>query len=375
MQGENIHLDEPTPTVEEGRAPSRGRRITFGIVRLGIGVALLVVLGTTGILDWGALRGLLDRWQFTALAVVAIATAISATAWRLCILLSPRKFGLGLGASLRLTFIGTFFNIAMPGSSGGDLIRIYYAAKGNDGRKAEIATILLLDRFIGLIALVLYPVILAPLYLSLLLDNAALRTVVFSAAGIVAVIGFCAWLFLRGAAGAERWIRLLDRVPGGEVIRRAAGTLRSYGSDRRPLWKALSVSLGAHALGMLGFVLLARAVFTPGFEWVLFVIVPIGMVVNTIPLTPGGLGVGEAAFAVLFGMAGLSGGPEVLISWRLVSVLVGLPGLLFYLQGRTQFVSALASGADRDVSAPPSSGPQRGDSASSVARTTSLTGA
>ncbi len=375
MQGENIHPDEPTVTVDGGRSPSRGRTIAFGIVRLGIGVALLVVLGTTGILDWRALRGLLDRWQFTALAVVVIATAISATAWRLCILLRPRDFDLGLGSSLRLTFMGTFFNIAMPGSSGGDLIRIYYAAKGNEGRRAEIATILLLDRFIGLIALVLYPVILAPLYLSLLVENAALRAVVFSAAGIVALIGVGAWLFLRGAAGAERWVRLLDRVPGGEVIRRAGGTLRSYGSDRRPLWRALSVSLGAHALGMLGFVLLARAVFTPGLEWVLFVIVPIGMVVNTIPLTPGGLGVGEAAFAVLFGMAGLSGGPEVLISWRLVSVLVGLPGLLFYLQGRTQFVSAVVSGADADPPAgSASTGPRRGESASSVARTAGLTG-
>lgn len=86
--------------------------------------------------------------------------------------------------------------------------------------------------------------------------------------------------------------------------------------------------------------ILARAVAMSGFEWMLFVVVPIGMVVNTIPLTPGGLGVGEAAFAVLFGMAGLTGGPEVLLSWRVVTICVGLIGLPLYLQGRQQFVSA-----------------------------------
>jgi len=370
MQGDNTRVEEGAKTAADGRASRRNRKIAFGIVRLAIGIALLVVLGTTGILDWGALRGLLDRWQFTALAAVTIAIAISVPAWRLCILLHPRGFDLGLAASLRLTFMGTFFNIAMPGSSGGDLIRIYYAAKGNEGRRAEIATIFLLDRFVGLVALVLYPVILAPLYLSLLVDNSSLRAVVFSAAGIVAVVGAGAWLFLRGADGTQRWERLLGRMPGGELIRRAGITLRSYGSDHRPLWKALFVSLGGHALGMFGFVLLARAVLTPSLEWVLFVIVPIGMVVNTIPLTPGGLGVGEAAFAVLFGMAGLAGGPAVLVSWRLISVLVGLPGLMFYLQGKKRFVSRasgrqgpgpLATGATSSVApaATPAGAPQQ----------------
>ena len=337
MKGQNTRVETKTETPAVGRASSRGRPIAFGIVRLAIGIALLAVLARTGILDWGALRGLLVEWRFTALAVVAIAIAISATAGRLCILLRPRDFDLGLGASLRLTFMGTFFNIVMPGSSGGDLIRIYYAAKGNEGRRAEIATVLLLDRFVGLVALVLYPVILAPLYFSSLAADPSLRAVVLTAAGIVAVTGVTTWIFLRGAGGT-RWTRLLDRVPGGEVIRRAVSTLHSYGADHRPLWKALSVSLGGHALGMLGFVFLARAVVTPTLEWVLFVIVPIGMVVNTIPLTPGGLGVGEAAFAMLFGLVGLSGGSEVLIAWRLVSVLVGLAGLVFYLEGRKQFV-------------------------------------
>lgn len=325
----------------EGAKPrgSRARSIAFGAVRLSIGVALLIVLARTGVLDWAALRGLLDRWYFSLVAIGLIGTAISLTAWRLCLLMRPRKFALGLGASLRLTLMGVFFNSSMPGSSGGDLVRIYYAAKGNEGRRAEIVTVLLLDRVIGLVALLLYPIILAPLYLSLLADNESLRMVVFTSAGLVAALATGTWVFVGRGAGKERILGLLERVPGGAIIRRMAATLRSYGSDHRPLWAAGLVSLGAHALGVTGFLFLARALGSPGLEWALFVIVPIGLVVNTIPLTPGGLGVGEATFAVLFGMVGLSGGPEVLISWRLVTLLVGLSGLVFYLQGRRQFVS------------------------------------
>lgn len=338
--------DASGPGFEAVPRRDRVRRILFGALRLGIGVALLYVLATTGALDWAALGGLLEAWPLTVAAVALIGTAIAATAWRLCILLRPRGFDLGLGASLRLTLIGTFFNVAMPGSSGGDLVRIYYASKGNEGRRAEIVTILLLDRFTGLVALLMYPVVLAPLYLSLLADNPSLRAVVGMSAGLVAALVIGIWVFLGKGTGRDRVIRLLARIPGGTLIRRAVGTLRSYGADKRPLWSALLVSLGAHALGVMGFVLLARATVSPSLEWALFVIVPIGLVVNTIPLTPGGLGVGEAAFAVLFGMAGLEGGPEVLISWRIVTILVGLAGFFFYLQGRRQFVSA------RELTAP-----------------------
>lgn len=344
-----------------GRDPKgRGRKIAFGVLRLAVGVALLIVLGTTGVLDWAALSGLVDGWGFTLAALLLVGTAISLTAWRLCLLLRPRGYALGLGASLRLTLIGTFFNVAMPGSSGGDLVRIYYAAKGNEGRRAEIVTVLLLDRFIGLVALLLYPVILAPLYLSLLADNASLRGVVAMSAGLVAALGVALWLFLLRGTGKAQVARLLERLPGGAVVRRGISTLRSYGEDRRPIWGALGVSLVAHGLGVLGFVMLARATVSPTFEWALFVIVPIGLVVNTVPLTPGGLGVGEAAFAVLFGMAGLQGGPEVLISWRIVTIFVGLAGLVFYLQGRKQFVSARQAAAAAKPPSEPPPGPSSG---------------
>lgn len=345
MKGDDRRVPQNADGSVDKPRGRRWRSIGFGALRLGIGVALLALLANTGVLDFRELGGLFREWPFTLLAILVTAIAVSATAWRLCILLRPRGFALSLGASLKLTFIGTFFNIAMPGSSGGDLVRIYYAARGNEGRRAEIVAILLMDRSIGLVALLLYPVLLAPLYLPLLADNELLRNVVLTAGGSVGMLALAAWLLLARETGKPLIAKLLARIPGGSIIRRMAGTLRSYRSDRRPLWRALFVSLGAHALGMTAFVLLARAVVSPTFEWFLFVIVPVGMVVNTIPLTPGGLGVGEAAFAVLFGMAGLQGGPEVLLSWRLVSILIGMAGLVFYLQGRSQFVTAAARSA------------------------------
>jgi uncharacterized membrane protein YbhN (UPF0104 family) len=62
-------------------------------------------------------------------------------------------------------------------------------------------------------------------------------------------------------------------------------------------------------------------------------VIPIGHIVNSLPLTPGGLGVGETAFNTLFNITGLRGGAEALLCSRIWTALVGLIGFVFYLRG------------------------------------------
>jgi len=53
-----------------------------------------------------------------------------------------------------LNLIGYFFNNFLPTSTGGDLLKIYYASQGS-GRKVESVTGILTDRFFGLFAIFL----------------------------------------------------------------------------------------------------------------------------------------------------------------------------------------------------------------------------
>jgi hypothetical protein len=59
---------------------------------------------------------------------------------------------------------------------------------------------------------------------------------------------------------------------------------------------------------------------------------------NSLPLTPGGIGIGETAFTALFRLTGINGGAETLLCVRLWNVLVGLLGLLVYLFGMQRSV-------------------------------------
>jgi uncharacterized membrane protein YbhN (UPF0104 family) len=108
---------------------------------------------------------------------------------------------------------------------------------------------------------------------------------------------------------------------------------------------SVGISLITHTLAVGVALLIAVAMDPAGFSWKIGVLVPLGFIANAFPFTPGGLGVGEAAFDALFRMAGLRGGSAVMLGWRLIMLLTGLIGAVFYLQGKKQMIhvpSALA---------------------------------
>jgi len=68
--------------------------------------------------------------------------------------------------------------------------------------------------------------------------------------------------------------------------------------------------------------------------WLFIVYVPLGMEINAIPISPGGLGVGESAFESLIALTldnkNLSLGAEMMLIWRILFALSSLPGIFFW---------------------------------------------
>lgn len=310
----------------------------FTALRIGIGVGLLWYLGASGAIDWRALMGMLHEWPITLMAFLLLLVDMMVTSSRLCVLLAARGMHLSVIESTRLNLIGIFFNLCLPGSTGGDLMKIYYATEGNRGRRTEVTTIILLDRAAGMFALMLWPLLVAPFFPELLAKVPALKPLLGGAAIVAAVllVGFLlAW---------SRWLKqspLLQwmfRLPLGSYLERMYETVHAYRSHPGPVLASVGISLVAHTMSV-GVTMLAIAAVNPaGAAWPMAVLIPLGHLANTVPLTPGGLGVGEAAFNKLFSMAGLTGGAEGLLGWRLLTVMLGLMGLVFYLQGRRKVV-------------------------------------
>ena len=324
-------------------------RFIWTIFRATVGVGLLVYLGLSGAIKWSALLGLASAWRITLLAIIILWVDMVITAWRLCVLISPRGFHLTLESSLRLTFIGLFFNLFLPGSAGGDVMKIFYASHGNRGRRTEVATILLLDRAIGMFALLVWPLIVIPFFPGLIRSMPALSKLLVMAAiiavGMLLGVFICFSTRLRNS----RILNWINQKRFGSYLKQTFDTVHAYREDIGTLWAAFGISMLAHTLTVFVTLLGSWAIISGSIAWKTIVLIPLGMLVNSLPLTPGGLGVGEAAFDVLFKGAGLTGGAETLLAWRLLMLLISLVGLVFYLQGRRQVV--YASEATSTVSA------------------------
>jgi len=78
----------------------------------------------------------------------------------------------------------------------------------------------------------------------------------------------------------------------------------------------------------------------------MILVVPFGTLANALPLTPGGLGVGEAAFVGLFSAIGAAGGAEAILAWRVLTTLIDLVGGALLVVGRVDMSVETPGAAD-----------------------------
>ena len=315
------------------------RRFVLTTIRIAIGVGLVVYLALSGTIRWRAMAGLAANWPISLAALLVLLLDVVLLAWRLRLLLSPGGFHLPLGLSFRLTLIGIFFNSCLPGATGGDLIKIYYAMEGNQGRRTEVATVVLLDRAVGMFALLILPLLMIPLTPQSLVSKAAVKSLLFGALAL-AIIMFTGSLlcFSRRLRNSRVFSWCSQKLPGGRYAEGMFNTIHAYRRNVGVLAASVALSLFTHLLIIIVTLSAVWAIHPRTLAREMAVLIPLGHLANSLPLTPGGLGVGEAAFSSLFAMAGLSGGAEALLGWRLLNFLVGILGLLFYLQGHRRFV-------------------------------------
>ncbi|MFQ5698643.1 MAG: YbhN family protein [Myxococcota bacterium] len=326
-------------------SPARSSRRWGSLaLRLAIALALLGYLAESGAIEWRSLLRLLDEWPRTVAALALFGACSIVTALRLPLLLRPMGFHLAPPAAVRLAFIGMFFNLCLPGGAGGDAVKIYYSIEGHRGTRAELATIVMLDRAVGLLAMLAWPLLALPAFPGLLAHSPMLH-VLISLSG-VATLGGGAALALVTLTPTAAWTRVsraIARLPLGRLVERILEQVRSYRAHAGRLAGALGVSLLAHTLAVGVMLLLADIVVPGGVRPEMALLVPIGFVANTLPLTPGGLGVGEVAFGRLFEGVGLTGGVEVMLAWRVMLIAAAALGLTFYLDGRRRFVERTIS--------------------------------
>src|SRR5215475_7658854 len=275
-------------------------RHLFPILRVALGVGLLYyVLKVNG--GWMAAKQLIStKWLLPWLSALTIFAAVF-EAKRLVILFGAQGMRLSFVEGYRAVAIAALFNFCIPGGTGGDVMKLYYLAADSRGRRVEIATLIFVDRSVALFCIFSLVVALALLDGRLVWDYPLIGSLVATAAA--AALGLLALGTVACSARLResRWYAyLLDRAPLRRYLTRAADALYVFRKNRAALARAAALSVVGH-LALLGVMCAAAKAFIPNAPpLTVSLLALLGMVANAMPITPGGLGVGEAAFEGLF---------------------------------------------------------------------------
>jgi len=273
----------------------------------------------------------------SAFLILLVATMITFYRWKL--LLKGQNIILSMKEVTSLGFIGLFFTSVLPGAVGGDLVKSVYLAKKVKTQRASSVLTVLVDRIIGVTALVIICTFGLLLNIKSVLKEPALRSL-----GIVIVCILFA-LILMTFLGLSRTVnknklfnKLISKLPFSEMFNKVYQAFHTYRNRHKYLTYALLISFVNHTLGIVAFYLITRAL---GFNelglYAYLFIVPLGMITTAIPLTPAGIGIGQAAFLKLFEWSlgtPTTIGADAITVLQAVSIAIYMLGGYFYITYR-----------------------------------------
>jgi len=234
-----------------------------------------------------------------SLALFAVTILLGVIRWRM--VLEVQGLHLSMRRATGITFVAQFFNSFLLGSTGGDLIKAYYAARETHHKKTEAVVTVFVDRLIGLWSMLLFAALMMVPNFHLLFSHEKLGAsailILALLAGCSAVLGVAFWGGVsRSFPKARHWLR---KIPKGELLERSLDSCRRFGSHRAFMLKTIGLSMALNAVCVLQVITLSNGLGLAIPPVALFVIVPIVICISAIPITPSGLGVRENLFVLM----------------------------------------------------------------------------
>jgi glycosyltransferase 2 family protein len=212
-----------------------------------------------------------------------------------------------------------FFNLVLPGSVGGDGVRMWKARREGLELHQAINGVML-ERAITVFALVLLVVFTQPLLLARMPNLPGAW--VFPLLAVIGVVGLLA-------------LTVLDRLPLSLRRWRVMRGLAYLAADTRRLIFSPRWGLSTLVVALIGHINLSLAIYLLAVGLKLdvdildcLVLVPPVILVTTLPISIAGWGVRETAMVVAFGFVGVENHSALVLS-----VLSGLVGLITALPG------------------------------------------
>jgi hypothetical protein len=276
-----------------------------------IGGGIIYWLLHRNILDLSPLRSvslpLVLGGVFLALVMTYLASV------RLKVLLRDQDILISVRRCFFFNCMAIFYSMFLPGGFSGDAARAYYLMREIGHNRAALLGSLLLDRMLGLLAMVglgtassAFLVVSNPWLMNYLIYLSALFVV-----GL-ALVGYLLLAEHRPDNGGKR--NLVVRIYG--FVHNLLVRLNIGAHSRRTLAYAVGLSIAIHSLSI--FLIYVCSMHNESGLSLLgvFSVGPFGLLANAVPISPGGLGVGEQSFEFLYRVVGGRNGASSFLTAR-----------------------------------------------------------
>jgi uncharacterized protein (TIRG00374 family) len=237
---------------------------------------------------------------FASVATFGISMLLASYRWKL--ILRAQSLNLSLSLAVCFQMIGLFFSVFLPGATGGDAIRAYYAILHFKREKTRIIVSILFDRALGLFALLVFGVLALKSQASALAHLAFVGPIADVVPALVAFGAFVLILifFLPSSRLPNRLHKLAVSWTQRGIFGKALVFLQRQRHNPRLLIESLVISVVAYAITFLSAQLAAQSMGIDAEYSQIMVILAVLYTVLSIPISIGGHGVREVLLIALF---------------------------------------------------------------------------
>lgn len=305
-------------------------KIFLGLIKTVVSISLLLFILIN--INWNEvsrnLKGANYYLLFVTLLLFIIERSEITYKWNL--LIRARGINISFIRLFLINLIGSFWGLFIPSSLGTDVARGYYLAKNNAEKSISVSSVFV-DRILGTFSVVLFALV-SIIIAGDLFSKINIKIYVFLFSAILIVVFY---LFQKEGT-AKVLVRILTKIRYkklGEIFIKLHKSILEYKKYPKTLMFSFFFTILAHITRVLiyYFVALSFNISVPLIYFFLFI--PLITLIIMIPISIGGLGVGEGAFVAFFSFAGISLSNCIIMAFSnsIINTLFTLSGGIVYL--------------------------------------------
>lgn len=302
------------------------------VIKLAISLGLIIYL--TWLIDWeraGKILKEVDKIFLFGILLVALFRLIFAT-FRWQRILSDNQVVLSFGFAYASYLIGSFYNIFLPGVTGGDIIRAGRCIQRTQCVWGTATATVILERISGMVATLLIAFVTYLCFPNTLPSLIVIET--NSLVTVISALGLFVMLVL--ILGRRKWLKWLPSQNLKGIKGFMVSGLRTFGVlQAHTLVLILLLSVLFQGLDIVITFLLSQAIGLNLPLLVFFAIIPLIYIAIILPISLGGLGIREGMLTFLLAQFGVTTSDAVMLSFLVYFIhviIASLGGIVQFLE-------------------------------------------